>query len=87
MKKKVNHVVKRPGHKIGDADVEIPIAADLVSVPGSPTREHDVSFIPENILLRVKQLKNQQIVYGRRLRIPKKFRITARLTQKPLSHW
>ena len=44
MKKKVNHVVKRPGHKIGDADVEIPVAADLVSVPGSPTRERDVSF-------------------------------------------
>ena len=44
MKKKVNHVVKRPGRKVDDADVTIPVATDLVSVPGSPPREQDVSF-------------------------------------------
>ncbi len=42
--RKVNHVVKRPGRKVGYPDVEIPVAMDLVSVPGSPTREHDVTF-------------------------------------------
>ena len=44
MPKKVSHVVKRPGRKPGDPEVEIPVAEDLVSVPGSPIRETDVSY-------------------------------------------
>ena len=44
MPKAVHHVVKRPGRKDGAPDVEIPVAEDLVSVPGSPQREVDVAF-------------------------------------------
>ena len=44
MAKTISHIVKRPGRLPGEPDVEIPIAEDLVTVPGSPTRERDVSF-------------------------------------------
>jgi ferredoxin len=43
-KKEVSHYVKRPGRKHGDPDVLIPVATDLVSVPGIPSREIDVSY-------------------------------------------
>ena len=44
MPKAVHHVVKRPGRKDGAPDVDIPVAEDLVSGPGSPQREVDVAF-------------------------------------------
>ena len=44
MAKRVHHVVKRPGRKADDPDVEIPVAEDLATVPGIPLRERDVSF-------------------------------------------
>ena len=44
MAKEVHHSVRRPGLSPGDPDVEIPVAADLATVPGIPLREHDVSF-------------------------------------------
>jgi ferredoxin len=44
MAKAVHHVVTRPGRKHGDPDVQIPVAEDLVSVPGIPMRENDLSF-------------------------------------------
>lgn len=56
MVKKVHHVVKRPGRRQGDPDIEIPVAEDLVSVPGIPTRESDVSFYS-----RVYPLETQNI--------------------------
>jgi len=43
-KKKVSHYVTRPGKHLGDPPVTIPVADDLVSVPGIPTRDSDVSF-------------------------------------------
>jgi Pyruvate/2-oxoacid:ferredoxin oxidoreductase delta subunit len=43
-RKNVHHVVKRPGRKHGDPDVEIPVAEDLVTVPGIPKRDEDVAF-------------------------------------------
>src|SRR2546425_8199916 len=43
-KKKVSHYVTRPGKHLGDPPVTIPVAEDLVSVPGIPTREGDVAF-------------------------------------------
>jgi ferredoxin len=43
-KRKVSHYVKRPGRNLGDPEVVIPVAEDLVSVPGIPTRETDVAF-------------------------------------------
>ena len=44
MPKAVDHVVRRPGRKPGDPEVEIPVAEDLTSVPGIPLREVDVTF-------------------------------------------
>ena len=44
MPKPVNHVVKRPGRVPGDTDIEIPVAEDLVTVPGVPKRDADVAF-------------------------------------------
>src|SRR5437867_11025727 len=43
-KKNVSHYVTRPGKHLGDPPVTIPVAEDLVSVPGIPTRESDVAF-------------------------------------------
>ena len=44
MSKVVNHIVKRPGRRHGDPETEIPIAQDLVTVPGSPNLDGDVSY-------------------------------------------
>ena len=44
MVKRLSHTVKRPGRLLGDADVEIPVAEDLVSVPGIPQVAVDVAF-------------------------------------------
>jgi ferredoxin len=44
MAKNVSHYVTRPGNHLGDPSVTIPVAEDLVSVPGIPARESDVSF-------------------------------------------
>ena len=44
MSKPVYNVVKRPGRAPGDADIEIPVAEDLVTVPGVPKRDADVAF-------------------------------------------
>ena len=44
MPKAISHTVKHPGKTPGEADVEIPVAEDLVTVPGIPVREKDVSF-------------------------------------------
>ncbi len=44
MPKKVHHVVNRPGRIAGDPDVQIPVAEDLATVPGSPVRDKDVTF-------------------------------------------
>jgi Pyruvate/2-oxoacid:ferredoxin oxidoreductase delta subunit len=44
MQKTVHHVVKRPGRKHEDADVEIPVAEELVVTPGSELLESDLSF-------------------------------------------
>jgi NAD-dependent dihydropyrimidine dehydrogenase PreA subunit len=44
MAKQVNHYVTRPGRLHGDQPVTIPVAEDLVSVPGIPARPSDVSF-------------------------------------------
>lgn len=44
MMKIVDHVVTRPGRKHGDAEVQIPVAQDLTTVPGIRQRDADVSF-------------------------------------------
>ena len=42
--KEVAYRVERPGRKAGSAPVSIPVPVDLISTPGIPTRERDVSF-------------------------------------------
>ena len=42
--KEVAYRVERPGRKQGSAPVSIPVPVDLISTPGIPTRERDVSF-------------------------------------------
>jgi len=42
--KEISHVVRRPGRKHGDPDIEIPVAKDITTVPGIPIREDDLSF-------------------------------------------
>ena len=44
MPKAISHTIKRRGKHSGDGDVEIPVAEDLVTVPGIPVREKDVSY-------------------------------------------
>src|ERR671925_1810950 len=44
MEKRISHHVTRPGRHLGDPQITIPVAEDLVSVPGIPARESDVSF-------------------------------------------
>ena len=59
MSKPVGHVVKRPGRKPEDPEVEIPVAEDLASVPGIPLIDADVSFYS-----RVEPLESQSIEKG-----------------------
>jgi hypothetical protein len=42
--KPIHHIVKRSGRTPDDPSIEIPVAEDLVTVPGIPIREVDVSF-------------------------------------------
>ena len=44
MKKRVSHVLKRPGLKNGDPSIEIPVAEDLVTTPGIRQSKKDVDF-------------------------------------------
>ena len=44
MVKKVGQNITRPGNKLGDPSVTIPVAEDLLTVPGIPARESDVAF-------------------------------------------
>lgn len=44
MAKPVSHTVTRPGRKDGDAEVAIPVAEDLATVPGIPQKPVDVAF-------------------------------------------
>lgn len=41
---KIGHVVTRPGRKLSDADVTIPVAEELETVPGIPIRQWDVEW-------------------------------------------
>jgi ferredoxin len=68
-KKQVSHYVKRPGRNHGDPDVVIPVAEDLVSVPGIPTREVDVSYFSrEDPLENMAIAESASAEWARRLR-------------------
>ncbi|NQW17717.1 MAG: hypothetical protein HQ478_09555 [Chloroflexi bacterium] len=57
MAKPISHVVNRHGLKSGAPDVAIPVAEDLVTVPGSPTRERDVSFYSREYPLETQNIE------------------------------
>ena len=42
--KKVSHIVRRPGLRNEDPHIDIPVAEDLVSQPGIPTKQSDVDY-------------------------------------------
>ena len=42
--KRVSHYVERPGRRMEDPTYRIPVPQDLVTVPGIPTRDYDVTF-------------------------------------------
>ena len=44
MAKSVSHTVTRPGRKHGDADINIPVAENLATLPGIPQDPVDVAF-------------------------------------------
>jgi epoxyqueuosine reductase len=68
-KKKVSHYVTRPGRNFGDPDVTIPVPEDLVSVPGIPTRDIDVSFFSrEDPLENMAIAESASAEWARRLR-------------------
>ena len=56
--KKVSHIVNRPGTSLGDRSVAIPIAEELITTPGIPKREVDVSFYA-----RTQPLESQSVSY------------------------
>lgn len=57
MSKPVAHVVKRPGRTRGYADIEIPVAEDLVTVPGVTKRDADVVFYSREYPLRSQNIE------------------------------
>ena len=44
MPKEIGHYVTRPGRRLGDAEVTIPVPKDLETAPGIPSRDEDISF-------------------------------------------
>ena len=44
MERKIGHYVSRPGTRLGDPPLTFPVAKDLATVPGSPTRPEEVTF-------------------------------------------
>ncbi|MBS22055.1 MAG: hypothetical protein CL739_08205, partial [Chloroflexi bacterium] len=43
-KRRIGKIISRPGLTYGDADIEIPIAEDLLKVEGIPQRDAEVSY-------------------------------------------
>jgi len=41
---KVGHYVERPGRRLQDPPVSIPVAEELETVPGAPIHQEDVEF-------------------------------------------
>ena len=58
MKKRVSHVVKRPGLRNGDPSIEIPVAEDLVTTPGIRQNKKDVDFYSRSYPLESQSITN-----------------------------
>ena len=68
-KKKVSHYVKRPGRNHGDPDVTIPVAEDLVSVPGhSHSRDRCVLLQQRGSLENMAIAESASAEWARKLR-------------------
>jgi len=55
---KVGHVVVRPGRRIGDGPVEIPVPEELETVPGIPMVSKDVDFYSREYPLQRQQVEH-----------------------------
>ena len=53
---KVGHVVTRPGRKLGDATVDIPVPEELETVPGIPITNREVDFYSREYPLQRQQV-------------------------------
>ncbi len=56
--RKVAHIVTRPGRKLGDASVDIPVPQDLATVPGIPQQSKDVDFYSREYPLQRQQVEH-----------------------------
>ena len=57
MPKPINHVVRRPGRKPGDPEIDIPVAEDLATVPGAPQKPDDVAFYSREYPLETQNIE------------------------------
>ena len=55
---KVGHVVTRPGRKLGDAPVDIPVPEELETVPGIPITSREVDFYSREYPLQRQQVEH-----------------------------
>lgn len=56
MLKEVHHRITRPGRKDGQAEIDIPVAAELTTEPGIPKRDEDVAFYSRNYPLETQNI-------------------------------
>ena len=87
MTKKIHHVVRRPGNRLGDPDIEIPVADELVTHPGSPTRESDVTFYSREYPLEehfVENSADREWLWSQYTESFAKWRIAHEKREKPL---
>ena len=56
MAKPVRHTVSRPGRRDGDPDIEIPVAEELATGPGSPEKPADVAFYTREYPLQTQSI-------------------------------
>ena len=55
---KVGHVVTRPGRKLGDPSVDIPVPEELETVPGIPITSREVDFYSREYPLQRQQVEH-----------------------------
>ena len=55
---KVGHVVTRPGRKLGDAPVDIPVPEELETVPGIPITSREVDFYSREYPLQRQEVEH-----------------------------
>src|SRR5215467_6574921 len=56
--RQISHIVTRPGRKLGDPPVDIPVPQDFATVPGIPQRRTDVDFYSREYPLQRQQVEH-----------------------------